>query len=93
MIQCDSILILWCNHLFLTLYDFAARIPVRLYVRSISKDFENLEDVPEIDTWDDVSYLNRPVEFLREEGNNLILKMYNIVLIIFVEKRFDFSAK
>ncbi|KAG2239296.1 hypothetical protein Bca52824_090156 [Brassica carinata] len=41
-----------------------ARIPVRLYVRSVSKDFENLEDVPEIE----ISYLNRPVEFLREEG-------------------------
>ncbi|WZZ22185.1 hypothetical protein YC2023_123572 [Brassica napus] len=45
-----------------------ARIPVRLYVRSVNKDFENLEDVPEIDTWDEISYLNRPVEFLREKG-------------------------
>ncbi|KAJ4912220.1 Uncharacterized protein Rs2_06841 [Raphanus sativus] len=49
-----------------------ARIPVRLYVRSVSKDFENLEDVLEIDTWDEISYLNRLVEFLREEGSNFI---------------------
>ena len=41
---------------------------MRLYVRSVNKDFENLEDVPEIDTWDEISYLNRPVEFLREKG-------------------------
>uniref|UniRef100_A0A1J3JYF0 Autophagy protein 5 n=1 Tax=Noccaea caerulescens TaxID=107243 RepID=A0A1J3JYF0_NOCCA len=51
-----------------------ARIPVRLYVRSINQDFENLEDVPEIDTWDDISYLNRPVEFLREEGKCFTLR-------------------
>ncbi|KFK25942.1 hypothetical protein AALP_AA8G183000 [Arabis alpina] len=51
-----------------------ARIPVRLYVRSITQDFENLEDVPEIDTWDDISYLNRPVEFLREEGKCFTLR-------------------
>jgi autophagy-related protein 5 len=51
-----------------------ARIPVRLYVRSLNKDFENLEDVPEIDTWDDISYLNRPVEFLKEEGKCFTLR-------------------
>lgn len=46
----------------------SARIPVRLYVRSVSQNFENLEDVPEIDTWDEISYMNRPVEFLKEKG-------------------------
>ncbi|XP_006287994.2 autophagy protein 5 [Capsella rubella] len=51
-----------------------ARIPVRLYVRSINQNFENLEDVPEMDTWDDISYLNRPVEFLREEGKCFTLR-------------------
>ncbi|XP_010420442.1 PREDICTED: autophagy protein 5-like [Camelina sativa] len=51
-----------------------ARVPVRLYVWSINQDFENLEDVPEIDTWDDISYLNRPVEFLREEGKCFTLR-------------------
>ncbi|CAN8300260.1 unnamed protein product [Cochlearia groenlandica] len=51
-----------------------ARIPVRLYIRSINQDFEYLEDVPEIDTWDDISYLNRPVEFLREEGKCFTLR-------------------
>ncbi|KAL0823638.1 hypothetical protein Bca101_047315 [Brassica carinata] len=51
-----------------------ARVPVRLYVRSVSKDFENLEDVPEMDTWDEISYLNRPVDFLREEGKCFTLR-------------------
>ncbi|KAH0895889.1 hypothetical protein HID58_045457 [Brassica napus] len=61
-----------------------ARVPVRLYVRSVSKDFENLEDVPEMDTWDEISYLNRPVQFLRKEGSNfIILKMRCTVLMIF----------
>jgi len=57
-----------------------------LYVRSLNKDFENLEDVPVIDTWDDISYLNRPVEFLREEGKNFILMIHIVVIILFIEK-------
>jgi len=65
---------------------FSARIPVRLYVRSLNKDFENLEDVPVIDTWDDISYLNRPVEFLREEGKNFILMIHIVVITLFIEK-------
>ncbi|CAH8350077.1 unnamed protein product [Eruca vesicaria subsp. sativa] len=51
-----------------------ARIPVRLYVRSVNENFEFLEDVPEMDTWDEISYLNRPVEFLREEGKCFTLR-------------------
>ncbi|CAF1781642.1 hypothetical protein YC2023_119596 [Brassica napus] len=51
-----------------------ARIPVRLYVRSVSQNFENLEDVPEIDTWDEISYMNRPVEFLKEKGKCFTLR-------------------
>jgi len=65
-----------------------ARIPVRLYVRSINQDFENLEDVPEIDTWDDIMYLNRPVEFLREEGKCFTLRdAIETLLPEFTEKR------
>ncbi|RVW20568.1 Autophagy protein 5 [Vitis vinifera] len=44
------------------------RIPVRLYVWSVSKDFDDLEDAPQIDSWDQISYMNRPVEIHREEG-------------------------
>ncbi|XP_010549795.1 PREDICTED: autophagy protein 5 [Tarenaya hassleriana] len=51
-----------------------ARIPVRLYVRCINQDFDDLEDVPEIDSWDEISYLNRPVEFQHEEGKCLTLE-------------------
>jgi len=44
------------------------RIPVRLYVCSATKDFDELEDAPEIDNWDKISYINRPVEVHKEEG-------------------------
>ncbi|KAF9625301.1 hypothetical protein IFM89_020887 [Coptis chinensis] len=44
------------------------RIPVRLYIRSIEEDVDDLEDVPHIDSWDRISYLNRPVEMHKDEG-------------------------
>ncbi|KAK2986862.1 hypothetical protein RJ640_009596 [Escallonia rubra] len=39
------------------------RIPVRLYVWSVIEDFDDLEDAPYCDSWDKISYINRPVEF------------------------------
>ncbi|XP_065850538.1 autophagy protein 5 [Euphorbia lathyris] len=44
------------------------KIPVRLYVWTVSEDFEELEDIPIIDSWDKISYINHPVEVHREEG-------------------------
>ncbi|KAG5529818.1 hypothetical protein RHGRI_030258 [Rhododendron griersonianum] len=38
------------------------RIPVRLYVYNVNEDFDDLEDAPQIDSWDKISYINRPVE-------------------------------
>ncbi|KAJ7960036.1 Autophagy protein 5 [Quillaja saponaria] len=46
----------------------AGRIPVRLYVWTVSEDFDDLDDAPQIDNWDKVSYINRPVEFHKAEG-------------------------
>ncbi|XP_027076695.1 autophagy protein 5 [Coffea eugenioides] len=40
----------------------AGRIPVRLYVRRVNEDFDDVEDAPLVDNWDKVSYINRPVE-------------------------------
>ncbi|ONI36301.1 hypothetical protein PRUPE_1G579800 [Prunus persica] len=48
----------------------AGRVPVRLYVWSVSEDFEDLEDAPQIDSWDKVSYINRPVEIQGGEGGD-----------------------
>ncbi|KAG1361100.1 Autophagy protein 5 [Cocos nucifera] len=45
------------------------RIPVRLYVRNISEDLDDLEDAVPIDNWDRISYINRPVEIRKEEGH------------------------
>nr|POE95949.1 autophagy protein 5 [Quercus suber] len=50
------------------------RVPVRLYVWSVSEDFDDLEDAPQIDSWDKVSYINRPVEIHGEEGNYFTLQ-------------------
>ncbi|KAG0502168.1 hypothetical protein HPP92_002240 [Vanilla planifolia] len=44
----------------------SSRIPVRLYLRVLGDDEDDLEDVTAIDSWDSVSYINRPVEIHRE---------------------------
>lgn len=47
-------------------YFFVGRVPVRLYVWSVSEDIDDSEDAPPIDTWDKISYINQPVEI--QEG-------------------------
>ncbi|CAH1429661.1 unnamed protein product [Lactuca virosa] len=49
-----------------------SRIPVRLYLCNTNQDFENLETVPPFETWDQISYINRPVE-LNKEGKYFTL--------------------
>ncbi|CAM8909811.1 unnamed protein product [Rhodiola kirilowii] len=39
------------------------RVPVRLYIWTVSEDFEDVEDAPQVDDWEKVSYVNRPVEY------------------------------
>ncbi|XP_072968486.1 autophagy protein 5 [Typha angustifolia] len=50
------------------------RIPVRLYVRSAGESLDDLEDAPTVDSWERVSYINRPYEFRKDEGNYITLK-------------------
>lgn len=50
----------------------SVRVPVRLYVWNVTEDFEDLEDAPPIDSWDKISYINRPVEILKEDGKCFI---------------------
>ncbi|KAL0462446.1 UNVERIFIED_CONTAM: Autophagy protein 5 [Sesamum latifolium] len=45
----------------------ASRVPVRLYIRTIDEDIDDLEDAPAIGSWEKVSYINRPVE-VHSEG-------------------------
>lgn len=47
---------------------WSGRIPVRLYVRNVGEYTDDFEDVPPIDSWDRISYINKPVEIHREEG-------------------------
>lgn len=46
----------------------AGRIPIRLYLRILAEDVDHLEDVTAVDSWDKISYINRPVEIHNEEG-------------------------
>ncbi|KAG8373529.1 hypothetical protein BUALT_Bualt11G0033700 [Buddleja alternifolia] len=48
------------------------RVPVRLYIRSFDEDIDDLEDVSTIDSWEKVSYINRPVE-IHGEGKGVTL--------------------
>lgn len=68
------------------------KIPVRLYVRIIDEDFDDLEDVPAFDNWDRISYINRPVEISGEGKEKFFSYIYiwrAQVLILFL---FFFSA-
>lgn len=44
------------------------RIPVRLYVRNISQDLDDFDEATAVDSWDSISYINRPVEIHKYEG-------------------------
>ncbi|XP_057532334.1 autophagy protein 5 [Amaranthus tricolor] len=44
------------------------RIPVRLYVRIFTEVYDDLEDAPEFDSWEKISYINRPVGFDKDDG-------------------------
>ncbi|KAK1297569.1 Autophagy protein 5 [Acorus calamus] len=50
------------------------RIPVRLYIRNIGEVHDGLEDARAIVSWDEISYINRPVEFHKEEGKPFTLQ-------------------
>ncbi|WOL13406.1 autophagy-related protein [Canna indica] len=53
---------------------FKGRIPVRLYLRNVDDNLEDLEDAPTIDSWERISYINRAVEIHKEGGNYMTLK-------------------
>ncbi|XP_039010289.1 autophagy protein 5-like [Hibiscus syriacus] len=42
------------------------RVPVRLYVLSVREDFDDLDEMPRTDSWEKISYVNRPVEIHKE---------------------------
>lgn len=50
----------------------ASRIPVRLYLWTVDDDFDDLEAAPNFDSWDQISYINRPVE-INGEGKYFTL--------------------
>ncbi|KAJ6793188.1 autophagy protein 5 [Iris pallida] len=52
----------------------SGRIPIRLYIRYIEEDLEDLEEASAINSWDKISYMNRPVEVQKDEGSLVTLK-------------------
>ncbi|KAE8735857.1 Autophagy protein 5 [Hibiscus syriacus] len=42
------------------------RVPVRLYVLSVREDLDDLEEMLRNDSWEKISYINRPVEIHKE---------------------------
>ncbi|KAI4340741.1 hypothetical protein MLD38_025550 [Melastoma candidum] len=46
----------------------SGKIPIRLYVRCVTENFDDLDEVPRLDNWDRLHYINQPVEILQEEG-------------------------
>ncbi|KAI3844174.1 hypothetical protein MKW92_013633 [Papaver armeniacum] len=61
----------------------AGRIPVRLYVRNVGEYTDDLEDVPPVDSWDRICYMNKPVEIQREEGK--IFNLYDAIKMLLPE--------
>ncbi|KAF3444281.1 hypothetical protein FNV43_RR13971 [Rhamnella rubrinervis] len=49
------------------------RVPVRLYVRFVSEDIDDLEDAPHVDSWEKISYINRAIE-IQGEGKCFTLR-------------------
>ncbi|KAM5574358.1 autophagy protein 5 [Rosa sericea] len=64
------------------------RVPVRLYVWNVSEDFDDLEDAPLIDSWDKVSYINRPVEI---QGEGRFFTLHDAVKCLLPEYFVDKS--
>ncbi|KAL2504064.1 Autophagy protein 5 [Abeliophyllum distichum] len=60
----------------------SGRIPVRLYIRSINEDINDLEDAPTVDSWDKISYINRPVEI---QGEGQCFTLYDAVKALLPE--------
>ncbi|KAG2648065.1 autophagy protein 5-like isoform X2 [Panicum virgatum] len=48
------------------------RVPVRLYVRGVQEDLEDIEDAMPARDWESVSYINRPFEIRKVEGRSYI---------------------
>ncbi|PAN03653.1 hypothetical protein PAHAL_1G013300 [Panicum hallii] len=48
------------------------RVPVRLYVRGVQEDLEDIEDAMPVRDWESVSYINRPFEIRKVEGRSYI---------------------
>ncbi|GAB2287475.1 autophagy protein 5 [Dionaea muscipula] len=49
------------------------RVPVRLYVRVVAEEIDDIEDASEINSWEKIIYINRPLDIRRGEGKGFSL--------------------
>lgn len=64
------------------------RVPVRLYVRCVSEDVDDLEDAPHVDSWEKISYVNQPVEIQGEGKKTLYSLKYGVQILVNVVNLF-----
>ncbi|KAF3784659.1 Autophagy protein 5 [Nymphaea thermarum] len=50
------------------------RVPVRLYLRMVDLPIDDLEDLPAVGSWEEISYMNKPVEIQKYEGEYFSLR-------------------
>lgn len=73
MVSCRQLFPFIIDLLFVVnTYLLLGRIPVRLYLWTVSEEFDDFEDAPQIDNWDKVTYINRPVELHKEDGKSCL---------------------
>ncbi|KAH9308493.1 hypothetical protein KI387_036404, partial [Taxus chinensis] len=49
------------------------RIPVHLYLRDLRKEVDDFADALTMESWDEINYINRPVELPKDEGSKFTL--------------------
>ncbi|XP_031494006.1 autophagy protein 5 [Nymphaea colorata] len=50
------------------------RVPVRLYLRMVDLPIDDLEDLPAVGSWEEITYMNKPVEIQKYEGEYFSLR-------------------
>ncbi|XP_057850439.2 autophagy protein 5 isoform X2 [Cryptomeria japonica] len=50
-----------------------SRIPVHLYLRDLRKEVEDFADALPVESWDEINYINRPVEIPKDDGSKFTL--------------------
>ena len=61
-------------------------------MRNVGEDFDNLEDAPPVNNWDDVSYINRPVEIHEECKATLSFSLFLVFLFFWKSLFYEYCV-